>query len=112
MPIAFANSDTGAITVSQAAIDFVSILDANEAGSLADTDTSNNVITTQTMTTDDSDTYFAVGFDSFGNTVGDTTVTWSTAGRLDFYKVKTIEGDNVDVYLDNISIKQIDTPVP
>lgn len=34
--------------------------------------------------------------------------TWSTLGRLDFYKVKTVEGDTVDVYIDNISIKQID----
>jgi len=69
------NDTTGLITVTAGLLDSIIIRDA--PGGLG------NEINAYTMTTDDSLTVWAAGYDADGNYVGDVSCEWSTNGTLD-----------------------------
>ncbi|MGD9899626.1 MAG: hypothetical protein AB7T22_10935, partial [Calditrichaceae bacterium] len=66
---------TGVITVSEGALASITIRDAAGGGS--------NAVTTASLTTDGSLTYYAAGYDADGNYIADQLADWTTTGSLD-----------------------------
>ncbi len=69
------NGESGIVTVNAGALDYVLIRsEANNAG----TEVGN-----LNLTTDDAYVFYAAGYDSYGNYISDTDVTWSSTGTLE-----------------------------
>ncbi len=69
------NGESGLITVNTGALDYVIIRsEANNGGS---------EVGDLSLTTDDAYTFYAAGYDSYGNYISDTDVTWSSTGTLE-----------------------------
>ncbi len=69
------NGESGLITVNAGALSYVLIRsEANNAGS---------EVGDLSLTTDDAYTFYAAGYDAYGNYIADTDVTWSSNGTLE-----------------------------